>query len=59
MNWMAYNYAHDLVLPGSALGAKGKVGFLMYPHGETADGRLDPLDPANFKYSIAARELGA
>lgn len=59
MNWMAYNYAHDLTLPGSALGAKGKIGFLMYPNGETADGRLDPLDPANFRYSIAAREITA
>ncbi len=59
MNWMAYNYAHDLILPGSALGARGKIGFLMYPNGETADGRLDPLDPANFRYSITAREVTA
>jgi transglutaminase-like putative cysteine protease len=54
MNWLAYNYAHDLQLPGS----KGpKVAFLMYPNGETAAGRLDELDPDAFKYSITSREL--
>jgi transglutaminase-like putative cysteine protease len=52
MNWLAYNYAHDLVLPESKA---GKIGFLMYPQAETAEGRLDCLDPENFKYSIAAR----
>lgn len=57
MNWMAYNHAHDLVLPGSSLGAAGRVGFLMYPQGETAQGRLDPLDPEHFRYSIQVREL--
>jgi transglutaminase-like putative cysteine protease len=54
MNWMAYNFAHDVVLPGSA----GKpVGFLMYPQGETADGRLDSLDPESFSYEITSREI--
>jgi len=53
-NWLAYNYAHDVKLPGS----KGApVGFLMYPQAETADGRLDSLDPDNFKYRIASREI--
>jgi len=34
-NWMAYNVAHDVVLPRS----KGpKLGFLMYPVAETAAG---------------------
>jgi transglutaminase-like putative cysteine protease len=55
MNWMAYNYAHDLLLPKAA---RGKLGFLMYPQGETAEGRLDSLDPENFRYTMAARELG-
>ena len=32
MNWMAYNFAHDVALPGSS-GAP--VGFLMYPQAET------------------------
>ena len=54
MNWMAYNFAHDVALPGSA-GAP--VGFLMYPQAETAGGRLDSLDPDHFKYEITAREI--
>ncbi len=55
MNWLAYNYAHDLSLPNST---KGKIGFLMYPQSETAEGRLDSLDPDNFKYTISAKEVG-
>lgn len=55
-NWLAYNYAHDIRLPGS----KGApVGFLMYPQAETADGRVDSLDPDNFKYRIVSREVAA
>jgi transglutaminase-like putative cysteine protease len=53
MNWMAYNFAHDVALPGSN-GAP--VGFFMYPQAETAEGRLDSLDPDNFKYEITSRE---
>ncbi len=53
MNWMAYNFAHDVALPGSN-GAP--VGFLMYPQAETTEGRLDCLDPDNFKYEITSRE---
>ena len=54
MNWMAYNFAHDVALPGSS----GKpLAFLMYPQAETADGRLDSLDPQAFKYEITAREI--
>jgi transglutaminase-like putative cysteine protease len=55
MNWMAYNYAHDLLLPKTT---RGKIGFLMYPQGETAEGRLDSLDPEHFRYTIASREVG-
>jgi hypothetical protein len=54
MNWMAYNFAHDVALPGAK---SGPVGFLMYPQAETAEGRLDALDPDNFKYEIQAREI--
>ena len=54
MNWMAYNHAHDLLLPKAA---RGKIGFLMYPQGETAEGRLDSLDPDHFRYTIASREI--
>ena len=56
MNWMAYNFAHDVALPGS----KGaQLAFLMYPQAETSDGRPDCLDPDNFKYEITARELSS
>jgi hypothetical protein len=55
MNWMAYNFAHDVALPGSS-GAP--LGFFMYPVAETAGGhRLDSLDFENFKYRITAREM--
>lgn len=54
MNWVAYNFAHDVALPGSN-GAP--TGFLMYPQAETADGRLDSLDPDNFRYEIRSREI--
>jgi len=53
MNWMAYNFAHDVTLPGSS-GAP--IAFFMYPQAETADGRLDSLDPDGFKYEITSRE---
>jgi transglutaminase-like putative cysteine protease len=56
MNWIAYNYAHDVALPGSR---RGSMGFLMYPQAETADGRLDCLDPDNFKYEITSKEIMA
>lgn len=55
-NWLAYNDCHDVALPGSSGPA---VGYLMYPQGETAEGRLDSLDPDRFKYTITAREIGA
>lgn len=54
MNWMAYNFAHDVTLPGAK---GGPVGFLMYPQAETAEGRLDSLDADNFKYEIQALEI--
>jgi transglutaminase-like putative cysteine protease len=56
MNWLAYNVAHDLDLPG----ARGpRLEFLMYPQAETAAGRLDSLDPDTFRYTITAREISA
>lgn len=54
MNWMAYNFSHDVALPGSQ-GAP--IGFLLYPQAETAEGRLDHLDPDNFRYEIESREM--
>jgi transglutaminase-like putative cysteine protease len=52
MNWLAYNDAHDVKLPGSS--AK-PIGFLMYPQCETAEGLRDSLDPDNFKYTITRK----
>jgi transglutaminase-like putative cysteine protease len=54
MNWMAYNFAHDVVLPGSS---GPPVPFFMYPQAETSDGRLDCLDPDGFKYQITSKEI--
>ncbi|HUQ85934.1 MAG TPA: transglutaminase domain-containing protein [Vicinamibacterales bacterium] len=54
MNWIAFNDAHDVVLPGS----KGKpLPFVMYPQAEVGGERLDSLDPEHFKYTITAREM--
>ena len=53
-NWIGYNTAHDVKLPGS----QGEpLGFVMYPMAENADGWFDPYDPDNFKYRISAREI--
>ena len=54
MNWMAYNYAHDVELPGSA---HKPVVYFMYPQAETSGGRIDPFDPDNFKYEITVKEI--
>jgi len=56
MNWIAYNFAHDVALRGSN---RKPLGFLMYPQGETDEGALDSLDPERFNYSITVRELDA
>jgi transglutaminase-like putative cysteine protease len=53
MNWIAYNYNHDVVLPGAK---RGTIGCFMHPQAETADGRLDSLDPDAFRYTISVRE---
>ena len=54
MNWIAYNTAHDVALPGSKHGRP--IPYLMYPQCETANGRLDSLDPESFSYEITVRE---
>jgi transglutaminase-like putative cysteine protease len=54
MNWLAYNRAHDLQLPGAT---GWKVPYFMYPDGQTVRGRLDPLDPDKFQYTMTAKEL--
>jgi transglutaminase-like putative cysteine protease len=55
-NWMGYNFAHDVRLPGSTA---GKVGFLMYPQAQVNGESCDPLDPDSFKYTIQARVIQA
>lgn len=53
-NWLGWNLAHDVALPG----AQGpRLGFLMYPVCETGDERLDSYAPDAFRYQITAREL--
>ena len=54
MNWLAYNYAHDVKLPNAA---GTPVPFLMYPQAETAEGRKDSLAPDSFRYTITSREI--
>ncbi len=56
MNYLAYNYAHDLKLLNSK---EDPITFLMYPQAETGEGRRDSLDPDAFRYKITSRELGA
>jgi transglutaminase-like putative cysteine protease len=55
-NWIAYNTASDVPLPGSS----GRpLPFLMYPQAESGGRRHDPLDAENFVYKIQAREVAA
>ena len=53
-NWMAYNFAHDVALPGST---RPPIPFLMYPQAETGAGPVDSLDPDAFRYEITAAAL--
>jgi transglutaminase-like putative cysteine protease len=53
-NWMGYNFAHDVRLPGSQA---GKVGFLMYPQAENRGEAYDALAPDSFAYTITARAI--
>jgi transglutaminase-like putative cysteine protease len=53
-NWMAYNSAADVTLPGASGRA---LPFLMYPQAQSGATHYDPYDPDNFTYTIAAREI--
>lgn len=55
-NWVGWNTAHDLKLPGAR---QGLLNFLMYPIAETDEGRVDSYAPDAFKYTITAREITA
>jgi transglutaminase-like putative cysteine protease len=54
MNWVAYNYGHDVTLPGWS---GTPVHFLMYPQAENGESRRDSLDPQQFRYTIKSREI--
>jgi transglutaminase-like putative cysteine protease len=56
MNWLAYNTAHDVALPGSS---GPKLPYLMYVNAESGGERRDQLDPDTVRYSITAREIAA
>ena len=56
MNWLAYNIAHDVKLPGSS---SAKIPYLMYPNGETGGKALDSLEPDAFKYEIRSNGVKA
>lgn len=53
-NWLAYNFAHDVQLPGTN---QPKLGFLMYPQAQVASLLLDCLEPDQMKYTITSKEL--
>jgi transglutaminase-like putative cysteine protease len=54
MNWLAYNDAHDVKLPGSSGDA---LAFLMYPQAESGGKRVNPYAPDDFRYKLTAREI--
>ena len=54
MNWLGYNFAHDVRLPNSD---GPEVPYLMYPQGESGKSRFDSLDPAAFRYTLTSREI--
>lgn len=56
MNWISYNAAQDIGLPGSP-GAP--LPFLALPHAENADGRFDSLRGGRLGYTVAARRSEA
>jgi transglutaminase-like putative cysteine protease len=57
MNWVGFNSATDVVLPGALRPMASN--FLMYPCAMTAKDEIDCLDPHGFRYSISAREISA
>jgi transglutaminase-like putative cysteine protease len=57
MNWVGYNSATDIELPGAGQ-ERPNFAFLMYPCAFTAAGQPSAVDPARFRYAITAREIG-
>lgn len=57
MNWVGYNSATSVELPGAAADQKPSFAFLMYPCAFTSAGQVDCLNPAQFRYAITTREV--
>jgi hypothetical protein len=55
MNWVGYNSATDIELPGAGQ-QPPNFSFLMYPCAFTTAGQPNALDPARFRYEITSRE---
>jgi len=55
MNWIAYNFANDVTLPGATDAAT--LPFLMYTQGESGGTKIDPYDQENFKYTITSKTV--
>lgn len=55
MNWVGFNSARDLVLPGNT----ERQNFFMYPAAFTSRGDIDCLSPKTFAYSITSKEVTA
>ena len=55
MNWVGYNSATDIELPGAGQ-HRPNFSFLMYPCAFTKAGQPNALDPERFRYEIASRE---
>jgi transglutaminase-like putative cysteine protease len=53
MNWVGFNTARDLVLPGNSI----QQNFFMYPAAFTSRGEVDCLSPKTFAYSISSKEI--
>src|SRR5437762_226126 len=54
MNYLAYNYAHDVRLPDAS---GDPIAFFMYPQAESGGEPRDSLDPGAFRYNLTSREL--
>ncbi len=55
MNWVGYNSATDIELPGAGQ-RRPNFPFLMYPCAFTTAGQPNAVDPARFRYEITSRE---
>ena len=53
MNWIAFNLGSDVVLPGKT----SSLPFLLLPQLESAGGRIEAGNSANFQYNIRTRQV--